>query len=95
MTLTANLLQFYLPMFTLRKDATGAHALWNWMQKRWTDIESKMHASLGIFGIIVGIMIRGLVSKDKLEDIQAFFATKDTVRMARTFLRSPTSMHCL
>ena len=65
-------------MMTLRKEAIGAEALWKWMQTRWEDIEAKLYTSLGIFGVIVGIMIRGLVSKRHLLEIQEFFDAKDT-----------------
>lgn len=68
-------------MMTLRKDAAGAEAQWKWMQERGSDIESKLFTSLGISGVIVGIMIRRLVSKDKFGEVQTFFTEKDTVRV--------------
>ena len=65
-------------MLTLRTDTTGSEALWMWAQKRWEDIEAKLSASLGIFGVIVGIMIRGLSSRKHLGEIEKFFKAKDT-----------------
>lgn len=65
-------------MMSLRKDAIGAEALWKWAQVNWAKIQAKLHASLGIFGVIVGIMIRGLVSNKYLAEIGEFFKGKDT-----------------
>lgn len=65
-------------MLTLRTDATGSEALWAWAQKRWEDIEAKLFASLGIFGVIAGIMIQGLSSRKHLQEIEVFFNGKDT-----------------
>lgn len=65
-------------MLTLRTDAIGSEALWIWAQNKWKDIEGKLFASLGIFGVIVGIMIRGLSSRKHLGEIEEFFKEKDT-----------------
>ena len=65
-------------MLTLRTDATGSEALWIWAQKNWEDIEAKLFNSLGIFGMIVRIMIRGLSSRKYLGEIEKFFESKDT-----------------
>jgi aminopeptidase 2 len=65
-------------MLTLRTDATGSEALWAWAQNKWEDIEAKLFSSLGIFGVIVRIMIRGLSSQQHLTEIEEFFKGKDT-----------------
>jgi aminopeptidase 2 len=65
-------------LMTMRTGATVSEALWVWAQKRWEDIEAKLFASLGIFGVIVGIMIRGLSSRKHLGEIEQFFKGKDT-----------------
>jgi hypothetical protein len=64
---------------TLRKDAAGVEAIWMHMQQRWADIQAKLFTNLGVFGVILGIMIRGMVSKAKVEEMKTFFADKDTV----------------
>ena len=65
-------------MMSFRKDAVGAEALWKWAQKHWEEVEAKLYTSLGIFGVIVGIMLRGLSSKRHLEEIDKFLAARDT-----------------
>jgi len=70
-------------MMSLREGTLGAEALWNYMQTRWEDIEAKLQTSIGIFGVIVGIMIRRLVSKRHLLDVRRFFGTKDTSKYGK------------
>lgn len=70
--------QFYLPITTLRTDAIGSEAIWKWVQREWEAIEAKLHASIGIMGTIVGIMLRGLSSQKNLGEIEVLFKRKDT-----------------
>ena len=63
---------------TLRTDASGCEAIWTWVQSKWDDTLAKLSASIGILGVIVGVMLKGLSSRKHLGEIEEFFKGKDT-----------------
>ena len=62
------------------------------MQTHWGKIEAKNKANLGVFGTVLGIMLRGLVSKAHLLEIRNFFDGKDTSKYERDLKRMLDSM---
>lgn len=70
----------------------GAEIVWTWLQDHWTDIEGRLSGSLGILGIIVGLLVGGLSTTRYLEEIDVFFKKKKTEKFGKQLARVLESM---
>ena len=56
----------------------SSEMLWAWMKQNWSQINEKLGAGLAMMGILVSSTIRGLGTPEHLQDVEAFFKSKDT-----------------
>ncbi|CAM9024098.1 unnamed protein product [Wickerhamomyces anomalus] len=68
----------YVPMQGLRTHKAGIEALWKWVQLNWDDIIKVLPPGFSLLGSVVKISTSAFSSDEKIEEIQKFFATKDT-----------------
>lgn len=74
----ANMHQFPLPLNGLTNSPLTVPHLWEWAKANISAIELKVGTSLGMLGVVVGATIRGFTGQQQLDDVEAFFKTRDT-----------------
>ena len=68
----------YLPLTALRTHPEGIKALWKFVQDNWDALEKRLPPSLSMLSTVVSIATSSFTHKEHIEDIQAFFASKNT-----------------
>jgi len=69
---------FYIPMAGMRAHKTGVEHLWKWTQSNWDEIARRLPPGLSMLSAVVTISTSGFTSAEKIQEIEDFFATKDT-----------------
>jgi aminopeptidase 2 len=68
----------YLPLSALRTHPEGIQALWNWVKENWSELEKRLPPSLSMLSSVVSIATSSFTKREHIQDIEAFFAEKNT-----------------
>ena len=68
----------YLPIASLRNTPAGIDSLWEWMTSNWSAIEKKAPPGLSMLSSLVQMCSSGFTSKEKEEEVKAWFAGRST-----------------
>lgn len=68
----------YMPLAGLRSHANGIEARWEWLKTNWDSIYKRLPPSLGMLGTVVQISTASFCTEKQLNEVQEFFAAKDT-----------------
>lgn len=63
---------------SLTKHASGKQALWEWFKVNYDEIHEKIRGGIGRFARMVVLCTESLTTREQLEDVESFFADKDT-----------------
>lgn len=69
--------------FRLGVNPDGRDLFWSFFKENYSDLHAKFSKSLSLFGAAVRSVVGGFTSFDKISEIEAFFADKDTKEFAR------------
>ncbi len=68
----------YLPLGSLRANAAGTRALWEWLQQNWAALQEKLPPGLSMFGSVMSLCTSGLTKREHIDEINRFFKDKST-----------------
>ncbi|KAK9450084.1 peptidase family M1-domain-containing protein [Limtongia smithiae] len=68
----------YLPMGGLRTTVEGTRALWVWVKENWDAIEKLLPPGLSMLSSVVSLATGGFAKQADVDDIEAFFAERNT-----------------
>jgi aminopeptidase 2 len=65
---------------------------WEWTKRNISAIETKAGSSLGMIGGVISTTMRGFTSQEKLDDVDSFFAMRDTRNYDRALAQVKEAM---
>ncbi len=68
--------QVYLLLWLVGSTAHGAAELWEWAKANWGKVEETFPSSMQ--GFILGLVLEGLGSRSQIDEVKAYFASRDT-----------------
>ncbi|KAJ5287790.1 hypothetical protein N7478_003476 [Penicillium angulare] len=68
----------YMPLGGLRNSAVGIQARWEWLQENWDGVYRRLPPSLGMLGTVVQLTTAAFGTEAQLNEVKAFFDSKDT-----------------
>ncbi|KAJ5701755.1 hypothetical protein N7488_009303 [Penicillium malachiteum] len=68
----------YMPLSGLRNSVVGIQARWTWLQENWDVVYQRLPPSLGMLGTVVQLTTASFCTQAQLDEVKAFFDSKDT-----------------
>ncbi|KAJ5633658.1 hypothetical protein N7528_001500 [Penicillium herquei] len=68
----------YMPLSGLRTSVVGIQARWTWLQENWDVVYQRLPPSLGMLGTVVQLTTASFCTQAQLDEVKAFFDSKDT-----------------
>ncbi|KAJ5225337.1 hypothetical protein N7468_006562 [Penicillium chermesinum] len=68
----------YMPLGGLRNHTAGIQARWTWLKENWDEIYKRLPPSLGMLGTVVQLTTASFSTQAQLDEVDAFFKSKDT-----------------
>ena len=68
----------YIPAAGLRAHAGGINAMFDWMTRNWDELQKRHPPALSMLGTLVTIFTSSFTKPEQLEQVEAFFADKNT-----------------
>ncbi|KAJ2723262.1 hypothetical protein GGI07_002764 [Coemansia sp. Benny D115] len=68
--------------------AVGRELVWKWYQDNYDLLTARYRASMSYMGLLIRVSIGGFVGADKAEEVERFFAARDTSKYQRVLDQS-------
>ncbi|OIW34850.1 hypothetical protein CONLIGDRAFT_588415 [Coniochaeta ligniaria NRRL 30616] len=78
----------YMPAAGLRSHPEGVEALFDWLQENWEQLIIKIPPSFSMLGSLVSIFTSSFTTKEQLDKVEKFFASKSTAGFEMSLAQS-------